>query len=165
MENSFNYLKTSKHMPASQYPYVNAQKNCSYNAAKGLVNTVGYSYIAQNDPNAMLQALQYGPVTAAVASSSYIFQFYSSGVLTDEACGTGINHAILIVGYGTDTDGTPFWTIKNTWGPNWGEYGYVRILRDLTKGSPGVCGINSYVIMALISSSVTMPQSTSASYL
>lgn len=46
MENSFTYLKTNKHMPASQYPYVNAQKNCSYNAAKGLVNTVGYSYIA-----------------------------------------------------------------------------------------------------------------------
>lgn len=113
----------------------------------------------------MMQALQYGPVSAAVASSSYILQFYSSGVLTDTACGTGINHAILIVGYGTDTDGTPFWTVKNTWGPSWGEYGYVRILRDLTAGSPGVCGINSYVIMPLISSTVTFPQSTSPSYL
>ena len=113
----------------------------------------------------MMQALQYGPVAAAVASSSYIFQFYSSGVLTDTGCGTGINHAILIVGYGNDTDGTPYWTIKNTWGPNWGEFGYVRILRDLTAGGPGVCGINSYVIMPLISSSVTLPLSKDPSYL
>jgi hypothetical protein len=73
MENTFNYLKTNKHMPASQYPYVNALKNCSYDASKGLLNTLGYSYIAKNDPNAMMQALQYGPVSAAVDSSSYIF--------------------------------------------------------------------------------------------
>ena len=71
----------------------------------------------------------------------------------------------MIVGYGNDTDGTPYWTIKNTWGPNWGEDGYVRILRDLTAGGPGVCGINSYVIMPLIQSSVTLPQSTSPTYL
>jgi hypothetical protein len=41
----------------------------------------------------------------------------------------------------------------------------VRILRDLTAGSPGVCGINSYVIMPLLTSSVTLPLSTSPSYL
>ncbi len=57
MENSFNYLKANKHMPASQYPYTNAQGNCSYNAAKGLVNTIGFSYITQNDPNEMIEAL------------------------------------------------------------------------------------------------------------
>ena len=73
MENTFNYLKTNKHMPGSSYPYVNAQKNCSYDASKGLVNTVGFSYIARNDPDAMIQALQYGPVSAAVDSSSYTF--------------------------------------------------------------------------------------------
>ena len=165
MENTFNYLKTNKHMPASTYRYVNLVKNCSYDASKGLVNTIGFSYLAKNDPNAMMQALQYGPVTAAVASSNYVFQFYSSGVLTDTACGTAINHAVLIVGYGNDTDGTPYWTVKNTWGEKWGEYGYIRILRDLTPGGPGVCGINTYVIMPLISSSVTLPQSTSPSYL
>ena len=71
----------------------------------------------------------------------------------------------MIVGYGTDDDGTPYWTVKNTWGDKWGEFGYVRILRDLTAGSPGVCGINTYVIMPLITSTVTLPLSRSPSYL
>jgi|LauGreDrversion4_2_1035121.scaffolds.fasta_scaffold274468_2 hypothetical protein len=57
MENTFNYLKTNKHMPASTYRYVNLVKNCSYDASKGLVNTIGFSYLAKNDPNAMMQAL------------------------------------------------------------------------------------------------------------
>jgi hypothetical protein len=57
MENTFNYLRTNKHMPASQYPYANAERNCTYNAAKGLVNSNGFSYIAKNDPNAMIKAL------------------------------------------------------------------------------------------------------------
>ena len=42
MENTFNYLKTNKHLPASQYPYVGALKNCSYDAAKGLISTAGF---------------------------------------------------------------------------------------------------------------------------
>jgi hypothetical protein len=41
----------------------------------------------------------------------------------------------------------------------------VRILRDLTAGGPGVCGINSYVIMPQIQSTVTLPLSTNPSYL
>ena len=152
-------------MPASQYPYVNAQKNCSYDETKGLVKTTGFSYISKNNPAAIIQALQYGPVPAAVASDNSVFQFYKEGVLTSSACGTGINHAILIVGYGNDTDGTPFWTIKNTWGTNWGEYGYVRIQRDLEAGSPGVCGINTYAVIPLLSQNVDLPKSTSLSYL
>ena len=41
-------------MPASQYRYVNYQKNCSYNAAKGLVSAVSFAYLPKNDPNVMI---------------------------------------------------------------------------------------------------------------
>ena len=157
MENTFTYLKTKKHMPASQYPYVNAQKNCSYVESKGLVNTAGFSYISKNNPDAIIEALQYGPVTAAVAADNQVFTFYSQGILNSSDCGTSINHAILIVGYGNDTEGTPFWTIKNTWGINWGEDGYIRIQRDLVAGGPGICGINTYVVMPILTQSVSLP--------
>jgi C1A family cysteine protease len=40
----------------------------------------------------------------------------------------GIDHAVLMVAAGTDTDaGVDYFTIKNSWGGKWGEDGYVRI--------------------------------------
>ena len=51
------------------------------------------------------------------------FQFYEAGVF-DGDCGTSLNHAVTIVGYGDDD--MPYWILKNSWGTDWGEDGYMR---------------------------------------
>jgi Papain family cysteine protease len=49
-----------------------------------------------------MAALQNGPAAAAVDASSNMFTFYKSGVITDAAtCGTDLDHAVAIFGYGT----------------------------------------------------------------
>ncbi len=70
-------------------------------------------------------------------------------MLNDQTCNTitsassysasKFNHAVLLVGYGTDSDGTDYWIMKNQWGVTWGENGYFRIKRNV--GFCGMCNI------------------------
>ena len=76
----------------------------------------------------------------AIEADSSVFQFYSSGVLTSEKCGTDLNHGVLIVGYGTE-EGVPYWLVKNSWSSDWGDNGYVKILRSDSRKDAGICGV------------------------
>ena len=60
---------------------------------------------------------------------------------------SGINHAVLLVGYGVDSkSGLNYWIVQNVWGDIWGESGYFRIRRG-----NGTCGVNSYVVTGEVS--------------
>ena len=70
---------------------------------------------------------------------------YKSGIYDPSFCDPeDLDHAVLIVGYGID-NGTEYWTVKNSWGQDWGENGYFRILRGV-----GECGINTAVTTSCI---------------
>jgi C1A family cysteine protease len=81
------------------------------------------------------------PVVIAIEADTKYFQSYSSGILTDAAkCGTNLDHAVEIIGYGTE-NGIDYWKVRNSWSTSWGEAGYVRILRSSSTNDIGVCGI------------------------
>jgi C1A family cysteine protease len=69
----------------------------------------------------------YGPVAAAICAGSH-FSSYGGGVFSDpdgsDCNNYGINHAIVLVGW---DDSTGTWILRNSWGPYWGESGYMRI--------------------------------------
>ena len=69
-----------------------------------------------------------------------LFQLYAGGVVKSSHCGTDLDHGVLVVGYGEE-DGDAYWLVKNSWGPDWGEDGYVKIARSNSTSDPGVCGI------------------------
>lgn len=69
----------------------------------------------------------YGPVAAAVCAETR-FSNYTGGIFTQGDSCSGyygnINHAIILVGW---DDSLGIWHLRNSWGPNWGEGGYMRI--------------------------------------
>jgi len=87
------------------------------------------------------EAVSMGPVSVAIEADTSTFQFYNGGVISSSRCGTNLDHGVLVVGYGTESDGTMYWTVKNSWGSSWGEDGYVKIARSESSSDAGICGI------------------------
>ncbi|KAL1556002.1 cathepsin L [Salvia divinorum] len=120
-----------------------------YDAAKGSCNPErrasraggisGYENVPANDEAALLRAVANQPVSVVIDAGGSWFRFHSSGVFTGE-CGTQMNHAVTVVGYGESSEGMKYWLVKNSWGAEWGENGYVRIQRQIGN-MEGLCGI------------------------
>ncbi|XP_043700171.1 KDEL-tailed cysteine endopeptidase CEP1-like [Telopea speciosissima] len=95
--------------------------------------------LPQSTSNPMMQAVANQPVSVAIEASGNAFQFYSEGVFTGP-CRTELDHGVAIVGYGTTVDGIKYWIVRNSWGAEWGEQGYIRMQRDVSA-KEGLCGI------------------------
>jgi len=126
-----------------EYPYRHKDGTC-HNCTTRYVPIQGWGGLGKPVGESELkEALNAVTVSGAVEADQVNFQFYHSGVIT-AACGTALDHGILVVGYGTDEDrgGIDYWKIKNSWGASWGEEGYLRICRGCNaNGDAGQCGI------------------------
>lgn len=108
----------------SDLPYQGRDQTCTpYTAA---VKADGYVKLPVNDANALETALAtQGPVSVTVAADPWFS--YGGGVFsgcsgkTSEAT---LDHGVQAVGYTKDA-----WIIRNSWGPSWGEKGYIRLSR------------------------------------
>ena len=65
-----------------------------------------------------------GPLSIYVAASAW--STYVSGVMSASLCGTIPNHVVQAVGLTMYDDWTGEWKIRNSWGEEWGEDGFIR---------------------------------------
>ncbi|MFS7910972.1 putative chymopapain protein [Helianthus anomalus] len=105
-----------------------------------LITIDGFEDVPECNEEALMKAVANQPISAAVEANGHDFQFYYQGVFTGQ-CGVDVNHAIAIVGYGETPEGMKYWIVKNSWGPDWGEGGYIRVQRGVPDPM-GLCGIN-----------------------
>ncbi|CAG4943400.1 unnamed protein product [Colias eurytheme] len=129
LENPFIYFIENGAMSEEDYPYKAKNGKCKYDKTKVLVTVQGCRSVQLDDDEEKLKKFlhEHGPATVGVDASALFG--YKSGIVSNSQCKSdGVNHAVLLVGYGTE-NGIPFWIIKNSWGKKFGEEGYFRIQR------------------------------------
>jgi len=119
----------------SDYPYHAVDQPCDETIAKA-AKVTSFVKLPENNYTALVTAVAtIGPIAISVAAGAW--SGYSSGVFTGcDFNSIDIDHAVQLVGYGTDS-GTDYWIVRNSWGPGWGESGYIRMEKhsdgDMTK--------------------------------
>lgn len=129
----------------ADYPYKAVDQECiaDYN---GPVSVTTVHSVPAKSEEQLVAAIAQGPVSVTVDADSTAFRNYSSGVVTGTDCGTKLDHAITAVGYGTE-DGNDYYLVRNSWGSQWGDKGYIKIGRS-GEDDWGVCGIQEISVWA-----------------
>ncbi|XP_068659884.1 senescence-specific cysteine protease SAG39-like [Aristolochia californica] len=141
MDDAFKFILHNGGLTTeTTYPYEGVDGKCnSKKEASSAAKISGFEDVPENSESALLKAAANQPVSVAIDAGGIPFQLYSGGVFTGP-CGTSLDHGVTVVGYGTTSDGTMYWLVKNSWGSSWGEDGYIRMQRNV-DAKEGLCGI------------------------
>lgn len=146
MENAFQFDESFHGLCSEEnYPYLAIDGHaCDYDCAKVDGSQVqSYIDIPEGDKHGLIASIVMQPTSVAMQADQLAFQLYSEGVFDDDSCGERgmIDHGVLAVGYGHDEDADlNYITIKNSWGEDWGEDGYIRLKRH-SPNEWGTCAI------------------------
>jgi len=139
MDSAFQYIEENALARESDYSYTGQDGSCRH--VHGIVQNTGFTDVRTNSMSAMQSALEEGVVSIAVNAGGMGWQMYTGGVMKNgdgfADCSTGqIDHGVLAVGY---NNAGGYYTVKNSWGPSWGENGYIRL--NIEQYGEGTCSM------------------------
>jgi len=101
------------------------------------------SYYGNSTSRSMMEEIYHnGPIVVSFEPAED-FMFYSDGIYRSAPSGSKVSmisgnrempwqkvdHAVLAVGWGVE-NGQKYWRVQNSWGEDWGEDGFFRMVRD-----------------------------------
>jgi len=142
MDRAFKYAMDNGLCSEAAYPYTAKDGTCRSSSctAQPYTKLSGYTDVTSGSEPSLGAASDMEPVSVAIEADQSGFQLYHGGVFTG-VCGKNLDHGVLLVGYGVDTNQN-YWKVKNSWGTSWGEAGYIRMIRD--KDECGIADEPSY---------------------
>ena len=143
-ELAYTALRATGQTSEWMYPYrsIHGQNfKCAFNRTETprVANVTGYRKIPSNQYMPLMEVIgTIGPVSISVEAIHW--SRYESGVF--DGCNQthpDIDHAVQLVGYGTEAEsGKKYWLVRNSWSPQWGDAGYIKVLR--TDNEETRCG-------------------------
>jgi len=142
---AYEYVIKAGGMDTEQsYPYHARDGKCAFKPADVEVKISGYSYAtkSRNEDEMKTAVATVAPLSICVDAEPW--QFYNSGIMKRAQCGLSLDHCVQITGYNTGAS-TPYWVVRNSWGTNWGEKGYIRL-----EYGTNTCGVAEEATTATI---------------
>ena len=144
---AFAYIKENGGIDTEKsYSYKGVEGKCHFDKNTVGAKCKGYTSIAKGDEMQLMNAVAtVGPIAISICVRRSL-RSYHRGVYYEPNCSFNkVNHAVLIVGYGTER-GHDYWLVKNSWGKDWGNRGYIKMARNKKNN----CGIATAAIYPLV---------------
>jgi len=122
------------------YPYTAESESCTFNKADIFRNITGWGYVTEggSEDDMANWLVNKGPLSVCVDASSW--SGYEAGtIMTASNCGDSVDHCVQVTGIDVQ-QGTPVWNVRNSWGTDWGNDGYIWVQRG-----ENACDITSAV--------------------
>jgi len=129
------------------YPYTAEDDSCAFNPNDIQAKISSWNYATKDKDEVQMQEVLVakGPLSICVDATTW--QFYVGGVISS-FCGDELDHCVMITGFQNYTSmfGTyPVWNVRNSWGSDWGEGGYLYVERG-----NDLCGIADEVTLPVV---------------
>ena len=140
-KDAFSFIRKFGVSLNSYYPVGYIGRPCLVRKLMQPLETISNYRLLQpgDEENLKAAVAVIGPISVSIMVTNN-FLFYQRGVFYDPECNDSLemaNHAMLLVGYGSDPRLGDFWVVQNNWGSHWGERGFARISRNSLNN----CGI------------------------
>jgi len=129
------------------YPYTGQDGNCAFKRGDVGATISNWHYAcSQEDESELKQNVAtVGPLSICVDAQNW--QDYTGGVMSGWQCAwiNLLDHCVQAVGYDLTNSNNPFWIVRNSWGTDWGENGYIRL-----QYGDNTCGLTNeatYVVV------------------
>ncbi|KAF4653962.1 hypothetical protein FOL47_010213 [Perkinsus chesapeaki] len=149
--NSLRYINRHGLVSNSSYPYKAKDGFCNHAVTDdvskqclrvGELRGIDVTVIGSKRLDGLFERIQEAPVAVGIDVIASEWPFYRGGILQGLNCTEYPIHFMLLVGYGVSEDGINYWTVRNSWGSDWGEHGFARMVRDPhVKIGAGFCNI------------------------